>query len=407
MNFKDELAPKRQYLSADLFHQSPKTIIANASVRNKLINFSLYLIKNLLDIYKLFYLKSQYDKFDPNVGDTSCQIRAAIVAFFAVSKPNRNYVTSRIRSFHFAYKMITEHMMDEAIHCYTGKNHQDTILQFLDKIGALFFISEEEWFLYQAYFLSIYKINTINNQSTINILGICSHLGISKKSAKKLTRMYQINISDFSCETIKKMAYYLSDNEKKLSYISRVDEFGRQVIPCYLSMKIILGYLIKKEINILVLIYHKTGFSIKKLPLIFKPNNLRNKYIYSSIDPHKMKNPVFMVVGSSKSFLESEHLKNVFIHIGIENILLANLSTHSQFSSKKLYSYWNKPFHDINQYPKIINEFNKELEDMQKISWEHGCHQGDNSLFLAQHIFCSTPSAALKHTRSLTPEIEL
>lgn len=390
MNYLDiETSHQLSYSTVDLFSQSPDSFVQNDIARRNIIDFALFIATELINIIDLFYLKARLDQFDPHVGDTACQIRALSIASLALKKTNNQFIHGRLTMFRNIQQTISNYLLNSTLHPQHEKNNHETIIQFVERIGALFMITKDEWFLFQVHFLTEYKDNTEHNETFINYDRIGERLNVSKKWAKKLVRSYQINIAQLSCDEIKELSPSFSIQKTSLCSIPRLDDGGRPVIPCYLSMKVIWVHLLQKQVPILVQITFPSSMARETTYLIFEPEQLKKKYSYAPNYPMESKKPVFVIVGQSTAPSIKEFKKH-FVKLGVEAVILANLAAHPQYSGKLLTTYKDNPFQNMSDPPIILQTFSQELKQMRELAIHEGCSKENSSLFLAEHVYCST-----------------
>lgn len=79
----DELN-KTSYSIVDLLPQNNLALVRNSKLAFEILKMVYNITSLLVDCLSKFYIRKQYQYFDPHVGDTACQIRA--YAFVLLSK---------------------------------------------------------------------------------------------------------------------------------------------------------------------------------------------------------------------------------------------------------------------------------------------------------------------------------
>jgi hypothetical protein len=115
-----------------------------------------------------------------------------------------------------------------------------------------------------------------------------------------------------------------------------------------------------------------------------------------------LKKPCFIVRGKVDYYSKapeprSEYIRR-FLEIGVYNILLANMAKHPQYSAEEFNSFANNPYHYIRsrEYDllckenilSILDEREKKLIRMQKLSERLGCCLDNQALLFVAHVFC-------------------
>ena len=412
----------------NLLHQSPETVLTTTEMKLKILDLLAFFIKECIDALTEFYIKKNLSKFDPHVGETSCQIRAYM--FFLISSKERDehdYVNieEKIKKFESDYYLIQDRKKEllaalDDIHSGSrmGWLKQLRLEQFLKENRLIFNISEETLLLMQSHFLTRFKSANAYGDTCINYEKICYVMGVTRKLSKKIVRNYQIKIADHSVKFIYDLWQELpehKDMELLFSHFKLNDDDSRPVLPCYAVMKILISHMMKSKLPILIMVKRMNGSEIDIVPLFFSV--LQNKFILSPLDTNSVSldNPCMVIYGkvnySRSNFVETQaQFIQRFIRTGLITILLANMADHPQYPGKKLSSVNVNPFFDfvaenengslcVNgsaNFADQIKMLGNELAEMQLIANTEKCSKKNPFLFLINHIFCDSISNQLQ-----------
>lgn len=366
-----------KYSILNLFFQAEESIIRDSKMRNNTVNFFQYIIKTLKNAISLFYLQENYQYFDPHVGDTACQIRACLFTELAMNDKDWNVVLEKIKLLDIIEKRIILFSKNMEIN---DRNNKDTLKNFADKIGIDMLISETEKIIYEAYFLTIFKIETENGSSVIDFDKISRSINISRKLAKKLTRHYQLSIANYSCRKILDWSSKSSIIDPFiLMNLIKKDDDDREVLPCYLYSKIIYGYALKKGINIII----QSRVENEDISILFTPDQGKNSFVNIDIS-EKFHTPAIVISGYSLG--SKKRYRERIVFSGLRNIFLSAMAAHPQYTGKKLTAYSEDFLQDLS----VSNEtelLNEEFQSMKSVATLLGCSPDCPHLFVVKHIY--------------------
>lgn len=417
--------------SLALLYQEQNSLLTTAELKVKVLKNLCFFLQELVNALKSFYLKKEIDKFDPHVGETSCQIRAYI-NFLLFNKTNQPDFLSKlkkeIQGLEALYKLATKELKKLNLMENSKKKLSSTeeLKNFLNRRNLVFLLSEETLFLMQSYFLTRFKEQTINGDSYINHDKISLEMAESRKFSKKIVHYYQSKVAKFSTNFIFGLLKAIPEYtgfEIILKSLNYNDDDGRSVLPCFITMKIMLKHMLVNNCPVLIKIKRlcqKEEYD--DVHLLFEPDNTKQDYKLMhdlsntlKIQAKLFDKPCVIIEGIveyvHKNFVErKEFFVDRFKTVGIIKIILSNMANHPQFSGTRLAAYSYNPYLSLIQQIKdsvksqandneIIksNEFNKqinciklvesELINMKRYGKHLGCCEEKPSLFFIKHIY--------------------
>ncbi len=388
----------------DFFPKDPNSLLKNLQMKEETLSFLIRLLKIGVDALKNFDQKNFY-LFDPHVGDTACQIRALKI-LFVVNKLKSMEIHEEIKILKEC-QLKVESILKDFYHLKESKNinicknlaSTETISQFLREKNLLINISRETHFLIISYFLTYYKEDRFDTSNTIQFNKISSELNVTRKYSKKLIHAYQVRLSNesisFIIDLLKKTPTYQAWNPVICS-LQHKDDDGRSVIPCFLTIKVLLESIIKEKICVLVIteVEDTQKNPVDIFSMVFLPEN--GKFVFQETANFDFFMPCIVVQGLLQ---ENEHRKSktqyiqAFLKLGLENIILANMASHPQLSGKRLEGESFNPYKKLltkHEKLTVLRELEEELLYMKELSYSHGCCEKNKTLFMIKHIFCDT-----------------
>lgn len=393
------------YNYIDLLPQSPDMTLRDVRLEKLILKILKFVNRQLIDSLYYFYKKKKLSSFDPHVGDTACQIRACHLLNIFFKKNATYHLEKRIDEIE-----ILEIKLNEWDSSYQ-LNDSISLYDYISLIGCNINLNDDEFFLLLSFFLTRFKNHDYNGSTFIDYNQIAEIGNFSRKTSKKLARYYQIKLSQISCNLVIDWCHDVMpiNYNNFLIKMLRHDDDDRTVLPCYFYNAIIYNYIKKKEYLTLVIVRHKYKDNTNQLMLLFNAE----KYLETitdpvNVNPNLMNKPCIIIEGICNSIhVESEQAYTKrFNLIGFEDIFLANMASHPQYSGKKLSPYSVSPFSQFNDvHEEFIIQIQDELNEKRKIAKTIGCSRDDSSLFLISHIYCNILGNHLKiqNDVSLTP----
>lgn len=379
------------YSCLDLIPQQAYSLVRNHKMQIQLVRLVHDLVGLLIEALELFYLKNQYDLFDPHVGETACQIRACYFLDLA-SLGDLKTINHRIEALNkIKLNLLSVHqwVVNQQIEI---ANNQLSIQDFFIKISCHFSLTQHEIFLVKSYFLTVFKYQISSTETYIDYADIASTLLVSRKFSKKLVHYYQVSIARYSCQYIMDIC---SESEAKdvISSCYQCDDDGRSVLPCYLFSKILFDHLLKSQALILIQI-KRTGLNsdgiilnydieVKKLSLLESNNQIfqlsKNRLCF------------YIKAETRYDFFEKPLQRYItqLNQLGFREIFLSYMAAHPQYSGSRLSHLSVNPFVVQSESGQPVFEvLAKELNHYQIKAKQIGvCAENDALLFI-KHICC-------------------
>lgn len=231
----------------------------------------------LIKALKAFYIDQNHRHFDPHVGDTACQIRAAMiyVEFFRIPREPAEVRTriGEIESFITRLKALQGSMgfqakseepgHDDVVRRISSKNEPAS--NFLARIFAGFSVRLDEFTLFLAYLLAMPRTFGEPSASGWRVTHLSfkeiERLGFSRQKAKKLLLEAQRFLSSFSVLWL--LGTSIPGTPKReaagLQALVLEDSLRRQQLPCLLTFKFIFDRLLPyPDLPLIVMAVMKT-----------------------------------------------------------------------------------------------------------------------------------------------------
>ncbi|HEV2614156.1 MAG TPA: hypothetical protein VGV92_05555 [Gammaproteobacteria bacterium] len=401
------------FSSIELLLQSPKTQIPNHLTFCKALKLLGFVVIQAIEALESFYLKEKLHEFDPHVGETACQIRAYKTLLLALAVESKKTTAAKKIA---ELRPINEKIKKDLAYYSKVENTSNargliptTLEKFILENNYDYFLDDDDTYLLFSKILTIYKCPDDKKHSGVNIKKIMSDLDLSREGATRLSTFFQKKLSEMSCQFMVAIEKQLLSSTREKSIIENFifrDDNAREVMPCFLSMKIILAHMYFSRISLIIAINRELkGKVIDKLCLPFYPDH-SGKFRFSP----NLKKPVYYIIeGTTEVDPNSPENKEEFINrfskLDIEEIILLNEAVHPQFSGKILEPLRINPFGflsknaSINPYQSLENE----LLSLQTEAVTRGCTHENNALFYIEHIFCGR----MADTFSVTAEAQL
>lgn len=400
--------PLIKFSILDLLPQNKEMKIKNIHDADSIL-FKIEQILTLYDDFKDKVIQKKFGAFDPLIGENSCQIRAYMLYNLFLERSLSNLVdfttklstviTCLLNRIHLLKVRLKETKADISGNKFTDKSNID-LRKFLFINELVIDFPEDVYISFLIYFLSRY---TVNDNSGIHI-GIDykkmgNELHCSKNWSRRLVHKYQVLISKISCQYVRKLAEDIKIKHPEylvvLDMLVQRDDDGRYVIPCYLSMDILLKHMTLN--STLILIQHIIPDTNQSKELFFDVYENEYKLVNRSKIPANKPCVVFRGI-SNRPLTEKNTLKNRLLQLNIKQLLLGSTARHPQFPGKKLTHLKFNPFSliqfgELNSTPiKSLKLIEEKFLYMKDWAYSHGCCLEQPETFFASHIFCENYS---------------
>lgn len=393
-----------------LLPYEPQIVIKDITQKISIIELMNALL-NQLHHALCYFEKNELSRFDAQVGETLCQIRAYKIYYLATY--SSHHFLKQVRALKLlVLDGITELSMQAKLFHQALKQHKNersefirkpiTLFDFFEELKCLIPLSDDALFLFSSFFLCHYHVVDDNHiPMAINFTAIEKELSLSRSFAKKLGHFYQKRLSELSCDFIFNLVKELPESQELESILPLVhhqaDE-GRMVLPCYCVTEIIVLHMIEREANMLFLVDVIMPTKRTRIPLFLKGSKIKHNFELIKQDT-AYDEPCMVMYGSRKS--RSVTLKGIqeqLLSIGIKEIILSNNAAHPQYSGKTLSAYRNNHYETLisEQTPLSIQQratIQKRAHHLAHLKQKAnilGCTNDNPKLFVLQHIYCST-----------------
>lgn len=372
-------------LMTDFFYQDPGSLIRGRKEGEGVLKILLFSLKKFKEALIRFYVDRDADSFDPHVGDTCCQVRAYSLLQLSKKTLSPESLRCKLASLKQKVDLVERGIQSGLLYEFILQS-KPSISHLVEYLGPLELINADDWFLFCCYFLTEFKTETSYKDTRIDYNYTSLSMGASRKASKKLIRHYQRLLSKKSCDHILSWSseIYKDDKENNiLRLLLKEDLDGRSVMPCFFGSKIIFDHICASNQCVLFEVNRiNEGFSRKSLIIVKKG--------VSFLFKGASKNPTetcLLIKGETDSkehFVSEDTLLDSFNRYGAFSILMANMSSHPQYTGRSLNIFKENPFCGIasNAYEDEKNM----LDFFRNMSKEIGCCHEKRTLFFARHI---------------------
>lgn len=400
--------------SIELLPYSNQILMNSIQLKIRILLLIRFILLEVLEAIDDFYFRNKFLKFDAHVGENLCQIRACQIfelSRFIGNKSSIIYFKKKeYRKFKLILSLVNEKIFEYENIAKSNREiqkdhliHNEKLTDFLQKQNLIFEISEETCFLMQSHFLSKFKnLNNYGN-TIIDYESLNKYIGVSKNISRQIIHIYQLSLSKMSCQFIFDCLEKIGHNfysKTLLRAMRQYDDDKREVLPSFLVMDILLEYLRQMECNLFIIIKSRDeNISSDQITLFYSPCKETKSFLHSNVHCSDPESPciVFYGITDQKDFndyLEREYIEK-FDKLGIENIILANMAAHPQYSGKVLEYMKENPFMCINfaNDPVDQNELaklNRKFNAMKLFAKSKGLMISNDIFYHIRHIFFST-----------------
>lgn len=404
-------------MSLQLLPQSPKTQVPTHLKFSKVLFLLKFFTQLIIEALEAFYIKQHFHEFDPHVGETSCQIRAyqMILLSISIKEVNKFAVHRKLNLLKELLNRIEQDTMYyEKVDTTPQRTnaHHTTLEQFVESNKYYIELNELEFFLIQAKLLTKYKTYYSDGNPCIDYNLLTQDLGVSKHTARQLVHLYQVNLSESSCNFIMQLLNQLPNppfTQNELNLLKNYDDDDRCVLPSYWVMKSIYAHMLHTNKTILLSV--KRIFDNQAIDYLLLPFTVASEtgIKYQKDIMNLPDQPCFVIYGVTKYSQPVEETKQAFIYrllsMGLEKIIFLNMAIHPQYSGRKLSVLSANPLASDTVSLQLSNHLSLEQEflTMQRQADIFGCSINNSSLFYIEHIYCDKLSRQIS---LITPKNE-
>ncbi|WP_173238696.1 hypothetical protein [Legionella antarctica] len=393
-------------------------VIKDITQKISIIELMGQLLKKLQLTLSCFEKKELY-RFDAQVGETLCQIRAyKIYCLASHSTPQFLETIGKLKSdvSHGIKKLsIQAEHYQNLLKSHKSQRPESvrapiTLADFFSELDCIIPLSDDALFLFISHFLCHYHlVDDDNIPMAIDFPALSSELSVSRSFAKKIGHFYQKRLSELSCDFIFQLVKELPNShelESILPLLHHQSDEGRMVLPCYCVTEIIVLHMIEKEANLVLLVNVATKNTRKQSALFLRGSKQQQNFELIN-EEQQNDQPCMVMYGSSMPLATYliEHTLKKIISMGIKEVILSNNAAHPQYSGITLSAYRDNPYatlisqqrdsltiHEIS----IAQQRASLLIRMKQLADKTGCTSNNPTLFILKHIFCNTVNAYKK-----------
>ena len=316
----------------------------------------IQLMKKLLKEFQqalFFFENKELNYFDAQVGETLCQIRAYKI-YLLSTKLNSSRLKSLLLLKEVLDKIIQNLELSETQYerflKQSKKDRPDytftaiSLADFFLTMECIFPLSEDELFIFLAFFLCKYHIvDEENIPIGINFDAVAKSLDLSLSYSKKLIHFYQKILSELSCKFIFELLNELP-NLNNFRYVLpslhlKSDE-GRMVLPCYPVTEIIILHMIKNNAKAVLLVDIQFEYNKERIALGFEGSHETHSFkLVPLLEESTIPCVVFYGGCVAKDLFFKEEPIDKLLSMGMKEIVLCNNAAHPQYSGATLSSF--------------------------------------------------------------------
>ncbi|KTC83725.1 hypothetical protein Lbru_1694 [Legionella brunensis] len=394
-----------------LLPHEPSIVISDIVQRLHYIHLMQQLLERLLTALDSFE-NNHLSRFDAQVGETLCQIRAYKI--YTLKSHPTSECLSHLKDLKRQCLNTKETLSAEEARYqyYITQNKtlrpqsirdQITLSDFFKAMNCHFSITDDTLFLFLSHFLcEFHVVDEEQIPMAIDYPAIAQKLNLSRSYTKKLGHYYQKLLSEMSCKFMFQLVEDFPGNEELkhlLPWLHKQSDEGRMVLPCYTVTDIIVSHMIENQASMVLVIDIQN--ENKKERLTFSFEGSKDKANFDISNQVDTKNPCMVMYGgchTTDNFFKKSFLSKL-LTIGVKEVLLSNNAAHPQYSGATLKQFRDNPFQVlVNEYHHEFSSFetclaqnlSNELIKKKALANALGCTAENQSFFLLKHIFCDT-----------------
>lgn len=379
--------------------------IFDHNLRSRIIELAAFITREVIETIEDFFVKGCLTAFDPHVGENLCQIRAVQILDYldelnSDPKSTYGYLEYRIQ--------LKTQLSKLNVIQNTPLTPGQTIFMLLESNEIDIVIDQKLFMLTLMHFLTKFRICNPFDNTIIDYQKMTSKLNISKNLARRIIHDYQKKLSKFCCDYVAQFAPQIHPLLPKILDLFRyTDDDARTTLPCYLVMEVLMWRLRALQKNILFVVKH-THDESKQFITLFYRYNQKTEHYELKISPSKQDTAkaclVIHGISCSEDWIKVNY-KARFEYMGMQQILMSNMATHSQYSGKKFASLKNNPYSPLMACSdQELSQYASDLEatflEMKRLGLKTGCLEQIPTTLFIRHIFTDTAINQLEFAKN-------
>ncbi len=391
----------------ELFPHCQNTIIRSPAMLKTFINLSLLFFSTAESAFKAFYLQNRLSDFDAHIGECSCQIRAFynlyMQRYYANdidAKSQCHVVISEIEKLRktLAVYFKSEHLQYEYLRIKkTVFKNQFRLTDFLADFSINFSFDLHQIYLIHSYLLTRFTYFDSEDRSCIDYEKMCIDAKLSKTTARKIVKKYQIKQSEYSVGFIRFLAAKVKHSDYFLNLVDetiQTDDDGRTVLPTYLVVHVLWQNMLALDLPVILIICQKSGNQFKKYTAI-EYRKEKSSYVFSRFVDDEIsicsENVMIFYAVADYAF-PMGNFKLDIQHYDLRKIFFYNMATHPQYSGKKLSHLKQNPYDSYHSSSDInlISYFSAKFLSDKHFGNLLGYSRDNPSQCFIKHIYSSS-----------------
>lgn len=389
----------------DLLPFSEQSQLISKDQKGKFLNL-LHSIVSIVRMGLITFQEGHFNKFDAQVGENLCQMRAYYITFLAQKylclESKKSLFQSKIDLLSDYQKIIedTIKQWNNKVQC-TSKYDKDldsieSAKEFMKRKELFIELNEDITYLAACYFLAHFSTKINGILQSISLTQIAEELFVSKSQAKKIVQKLQNTICklgfDFICQSLDNLPL-LNHYKKLLPDLLKDSGDARLVLPCFAVSEIIFQHALYTQIPIFLSV-SRIGDYLSSQEVIYClliGDHFGNS-ILADYEEH-WSDPCVVIeaevnYGKARSVESAkEYTKRLLLNNPVR-YLLANTAMHPQYAGLPLQHLADDP------YLMISNSLDKKQAEksfnlMKEFAKDVGCHKNNASTLFMKHAYSS------------------
>lgn len=382
---------QKQWMFSDLLPMDKEqTILITRAQKYKVLNQIKNLFKYANEAISEFYLERNMHKFDPHVGEASCQLRS-IHLLVLNRQVDIKCATSQIDLIKKINKkiIIINNLLNKYLMYSKRLDGKLSLKDYLKKYDLDFELNKSICFIITSFILTRYKKYISLEKEIIDYKKHVAEWGVSKTASKKMMAKLQRINALFTVDYVLKTN---ANNEVK--YLLQKDDNERFVLPSFEISKFSIRLIQKLNIPIILDIWHLNKYNKEEHFCFIKFENNHFELYKQNNNLKTSFQKKWLIINMQcfttiTKFLNNEtDFINILKTFNLFDIALASLASHSQYPGHRLKEYSQYPYDLLSCHcpSEIINHKTSELRNYQALALQNGlCNMNPEKLVIA-HI---------------------